>query len=249
MYANHLSSVTLPESLTTIGAYALSGSAIKSINLPEGLTTIETEAFSDCVDLTNVYFYSKILADATSTKLIFDNAGEDKGGFELFVGNTVEKIPDYIFADGYIKSVTFEENSICKSIGRDLCDNSTATSITLPESLETIGPGAFWQWTKLKEIVIPNGVSSIGASAFKYCSSLTSVVIGESVTKIGRYCFENCTALTSVQFLKTDNWYVSSSGYSNGESLTSSKLAIASTAATWLRGAAYYCNYYWYREA
>lgn len=72
---------------------------------------------------------------------------------------------------------------------------SGLTSITLPNSLETIGDGAFHSCSGLTSIVIPNSVKTIGGSAFTLCSSLTDVTIGNSVTDIYDMAFSNCRAL------------------------------------------------------
>ena len=72
------------------------------------------------------------------------------------------------------------------------------TSITIPDSVTSIGNNAFYKCTSLTSVVIPSSVTSIGEYAFNYCSSLTSVVIGDSVTSIGEHAFWHCTSLTSV---------------------------------------------------
>ena len=51
---------------------------------------------------------------------------------------------------------------------------------------------------KLTSVTIGDSVTSIGYSTFSGCTSLTSVTIGNSVTSIRNYAFENCTSLTSV---------------------------------------------------
>ena len=50
----------------------------------------------------------------------------------------------------------------------------------------------------MTSVTIPNSVTSIGGSAFGDCTGLTSVVIGNSVTKIGEWAFLGCTGLTSI---------------------------------------------------
>jgi hypothetical protein len=50
----------------------------------------------------------------------------------------------------------------------------------------------------LTSITIPNSVTSIGDKAFQDCSGLTSVTIGNSVTSIGKSAFSGCTGLTSI---------------------------------------------------
>ncbi|MBO4545139.1 MAG: leucine-rich repeat domain-containing protein, partial [Verrucomicrobia bacterium] len=52
----------------------------------------------------------------------------------------------------------------------------------------------------LLSITIPDSVTSIGSSAFAYCSSLTSITIPKSVTSIGINVFSRCSNLTSVYY-------------------------------------------------
>lgn len=72
------------------------------------------------------------------------------------------------------------------------------TSITLPNSLTSIGESAFRSCTSLTSIILPNSLTSIGESAFEYCWSLTSITLPNSVTSIGEFAFDNCTSLTSI---------------------------------------------------
>jgi hypothetical protein len=71
-------------------------------------------------------------------------------------------------------------------------------SVTIPNSVTSIGNSAFEFCTSLPSVTIPNSVTSIGDAAFTYCSGLTSVTIPNSVTSIGHYAFANCQGLTSV---------------------------------------------------
>ena len=76
--------------------------------------------------------------------------------------------------------------------------NNTITSITIPNSVTSIGWYAFAWCSRLTSIVIPNSVTSIGQSAFNACSGLTSITIPNSVTSIGIGAFSSCSGLTSI---------------------------------------------------
>ena len=75
---------------------------------------------------------------------------------------------------------------------------SGLTSVTIPNSVTSIGSSAFSRLLWPTSITIPNSVTSIGSSAFSGCSGLTSVTIPNSVTSIGDYAFSGCSGLTSV---------------------------------------------------
>ncbi len=75
---------------------------------------------------------------------------------------------------------------------------SGLTSVTIPDSVTSIGAYAFAYCSSLTSVTIPDSVTSIGGSAFRGCSGLTSVTIPDSVTSIGDKAFRGCSGLTSV---------------------------------------------------
>ena len=78
------------------------------------------------------------------------------------------------------------------------CGCRGLTSVTIPNSVTSIGEYAFDECSGLTSITIPNSVTSIGYRAFASCSGLTSVAIPNSVTFIRERVFEDCSGLTSV---------------------------------------------------
>ena len=74
---------------------------------------------------------------------------------------------------------------------------SSLTSITLPNSVKKIGDYAFYDCSSLTSITLPNSVTSIGDYAFYGCSSLT-ITLPNSVTSIGDGAFAYCSSLTSI---------------------------------------------------
>ncbi len=75
---------------------------------------------------------------------------------------------------------------------------SDLTSVTIPNSVTSIGMSAFSGCSGLTSVTIPNSVTSIGMSAFSDCSGLTTITIGNSVKSIGERAFQGCTGLTSI---------------------------------------------------
>jgi hypothetical protein len=72
------------------------------------------------------------------------------------------------------------------------------TSVTIPNSVTSLGTSAFAFCTGLTSVTIPNSVSWMVGCAFWGCTGLTSVTIGSGVAVIGLGTFQDCTGLTSV---------------------------------------------------
>ena len=75
------------------------------------------------------------------------------------------------------------------------------SSVTIPNSVTSIGDSVFRGCSGMTSVTIPNSVTTIGDSTFSGCSSLTSLTIPNSVTSIGNYAFSGCSGLTSVNYL------------------------------------------------
>ena len=71
-------------------------------------------------------------------------------------------------------------------------------SVTIPESVTSIGQSAFEACFSLDSLIIKDAATSIGASAFDGCSHLTTLSLGKNITTIGDYAFQRCSYLTNV---------------------------------------------------
>ena len=72
------------------------------------------------------------------------------------------------------------------------------TAINIPNSVTTIGDGAFESRIGLTAVNIPNSVTNIGYNTFKGCTSLTTVNIPNSVTTIDEDAFMDCPSLYDI---------------------------------------------------
>ena len=151
---------------------------ITSITIPDSITRIEENAFSYCKNLASI-----TVANGNTT---YHSAG-----------NCLIKTQDKILVLGCKNSVIPADGSVTR-IGKNAFAGCTGlSSITIPDSVTSIGPGSFAR-TGLTSVTIPDSVTSIGGSSFYDCTGLTSVTIGNGVTSIGSYAFYVCTGLTSV---------------------------------------------------
>lgn len=116
-------------------------------------------------------------------------------------GRRVTAIGEGAFVTLYtnrITSITIPDS--VNSIGRGAFANCTALeSINIPKGVTEIGHSAFYGCTSLKSIEIHGEVTSIGYEAFYGCERLTSIVIPDSVKTIGAYAFSGCSGLKSIE--------------------------------------------------
>ena len=96
-------------------------------------------------------------------------------------------------------------------------------SVTIPESVTSIGRAAFMNCTGLTSLTIKGVATSIGAVAFSSCASLTSLSLVGSFQTIGDHAFANCTSLTSLS-LTGDVQKIGDYAFANCTSLTSLSL-------------------------
>ena len=168
-FCNSLTSITIPNSVTSIGSYAFYCSGLTSITIPNNVTSIGNTAFGNCSSLTSITIPNNISSIASSA---FANCSN-------------------------LTSITIPNN--LTSIGSAVFSNcSGLTSIMIPNSVTSIDVSAFSGCSGLTSITIPNTVTSIGSTAFRGCTGLTSITIGNSVKTIWSNAFAQCPNLTDV---------------------------------------------------
>jgi hypothetical protein len=217
-----LTSIEIPNSVTSIGNFAFAYSSLKKITIPSSVTSIGNLAFYVTTSLTSITFdgnapavgtnaFAGVAANAVAnigsaatgfgagTKwkgLIIVRAGDrnidcSTSGTFTITDNIVTGNTDCVGAAAIPTGVT--------SIGEDaFYFNTSLTSVTIPNSVTSIGAYSFG-YTSLTSIIIPNNVISIGDGAFNN-SSLTSIEIPNSVTSIGELAFHKSAKLKTVIF-------------------------------------------------
>ena len=187
-----LTSITLPETLTSIGQYAFNNcDGLTELTIPETVTSVGSYAFYDCDSLESMVIPDSV----TSLNSYAFNSCDALA--EVTLSASLTSISSYLFQN-CVALETVEIPSTVTSIGSYAFYGCTAlTEITIPNTVTSIGDYAFYGCTALTEIVIPDSVTSIGSYAFSGCTALIEFVIPNSVTSLGTYVFYGCTALES----------------------------------------------------
>jgi hypothetical protein len=200
-----ITSVTIGNSVTSIGKEAFKSCNFTSITIPNSVTSIGESAFSGCARLTSVTIPNSVTS-------IGDGAFSGCAGLtNITIPNSVTYIGNRAF-NGCTRLASVTIGNSVTYIGDSAFRNTSLTSVTIPNSVTLIGDWAFYKCTNLTSVTIGNSVIYIGKWAFSDCVSLTSVTIPASVIDIENGAFEGCTSLTRVTFqgasskVKVDIW-------------------------------------------
>ena len=207
----NLSSIVIPNNITSIGSNAFSGCTnLLSVKMGKKVTSIGDYAFYNCSSLESITL-PKELESIGNSAFSGDNYYSDEGCnaiTSIAIPGTVKTIGNGAFRGcRNLALVVFEVDEDGKanltSIGEEAFFRCDLTSITLPNSVTTIGKTAFRDNYKLTTAILGDALTEIKDDTFQYCFALSSVTIPDGVTSIGEHAFQGCNVLTSVRIPKS----------------------------------------------
>ena len=223
-----LETVILSNHITTISGQLFQGcNKLTSITIPTGVTSIEFSSFEECSNLQNITIPSTVTSistsaftDCSTTLQISTIEGSyaaqyaSDNGITCSYVATISPSTDFTYEeleDGTLKITgytgsdtvvvipqTIDSMSVTQLGNSIFSNNSTVTSIYIPEGITTIGTYVFSKCVALEQITLPTTLQSIGMYSFRECTSLKQITLPQNLTELGSGAFAFCTGITHI---------------------------------------------------
>ncbi len=201
----NLQKITLPKGVTSIGRYAFgSCRRLKTVKLNDGLESIGPWAFQYCVRLEKINLPKTL-----------KNFGENPFiGCAKLKTVTIAKNHPYL---KMVKNVLFTKDGTtllwypCRLsaskyqipkgtqvIAPGAFDGCRLRTVSIPDTVTTIGDNAFSHSYNLNRVTLPDSVTSLGYGAFYLCDHMDRATLSANLTELPEYLFGGCIRLKSV---------------------------------------------------
>lgn len=169
-----LTSISIPSNVESIeGGSFEACRGLVSITIPSSVTSIDYNPFIFCNNLTTIV--------VSSDNPVYDSREGCNAIIETASNTIISSCSNTVIPS----SVT--------NIGRAAFYGSSLTSVSLPESVISIGgDGAFHSCKMLSSVTLPEGLTYISQVAFRDCPNLTSINLPSSITSLGFWAFAEC---------------------------------------------------------
>lgn len=214
-------SYTVPDTVTTISAYAFADTpGLSELVIPEGVTTIKEYAFAWCWGLLEISLPSSLTELGDYAFVQCDSVKFNEYNGLLYVGNSENPYAVLWYPENYelTEAALHPDTMHISAWAFRYCYE--LQSIIIPDKVLTVGAEAFYNCSKLQTVefgsnlryigslafnntaisrlTLPDTVSYIGDHAFGGCNDLQSAYLGKSLTYLGEKAFAYCSSLFSV---------------------------------------------------
>lgn len=207
-----LTSLTLPDTLKTIGNNAFTGlsvaeliipesvtelghslfyrnKTIERVRLPSGITEIPSFLFADCEALEEV-----VCGEIGS---VGNSAFSGCTSLTSFAFASVRAVGESAFEESAVGTAEF---SCVTSVGESAFRDSALTALVLPSACKTVGAFAFSGCAELRSVTLAEGLADVGEQAFADTGMQGTLTVPASLTECGDYAFSGNNALEKVVF-------------------------------------------------
>lgn len=212
--------VIIPDTVTTLDDKAFDdgqNGKIREFVLPDSLTHIGERAFGTDNPWINSFKNTFVIIN----RQLYQYNGKDTS---VTIPEGVERIVGGVFAGDYfteseIKNVVFPESVI--SIGKGAFSHCKKVSkIEFPKRLQILEDYCFCDCETLTAIILPDSLIEIGDSAFDNCEAVKTIRLGSNLSAIGYAAFNGCRNTSNIDLPKSLN-SIAGKAFSNCRSLTS----------------------------
>lgn len=165
----------------------LNGELVTDLVIPNDIATINNYAFNNCTSITSITIPNTVITIGKST---FSNCSNISTA--TMPTTAISSIPHI-----NLKTLVINGGDSIDKYALMKC--STLTSITISNSVKTIGESAFSECSSLTSVIIPDSVTKIESHAFENCINLESVILSENMTNIGWQMFNGCKKLKTLK--------------------------------------------------
>ena len=193
-----LTSVTVPGNVQHIGESAFSScDNLASVVVEDGVQSIGAYAFDWCSNLESITLSDSVtsIGDQAFARTALYNEWYDKSELcsVLYIGNHLIKADEW-------------------AVNKGIAEGTTTSDYAVKPGTVTVADAAFYGCDALTSITLPDSVQSIGSKAFASCYGLTSITIPKNVTNLGEGAFLTCTGLTEIRVDPENTAYISENG-------------------------------------
>lgn len=189
----NLLTIYIPDTILEIRNRAFGSCyGLKNINISDSVTNVVGLIFEGVYHAWNINYKGDIVSWCENSKVTSQLMSN---GAETLLINGKEISGDLIIPNGvtHISSYAFNRTGI--------------TSISIPQSVTSMGFCAFSNCYNLTIVNIPDSITYISQSVFWNCDNLTSVIISNNVTEVSNGAFSYCTKLEFVYFKGTQTQF------------------------------------------
>lgn len=188
-----LRNVTLPDTLIKIGRSAFSYSGVTHITIPDSVTSIGDYAFTSCYKLESATLGDGIKKIVTGLFYYCSNLTD------VTFSEDISIIESDAFGKSGLISIVIPDS--VTSIGSGAFASCTnLASVTMSNNITSLGDNAFYNCSSLQSIILPDGITSFESGTFQNCSNLKYITLGDYINQIPYTCFSGCTSLQAISF-------------------------------------------------
>lgn len=182
----NLQSVTIPDTVQSIGQYAFAETALTELTLRSPTITFDKYAFQKAQSLEKIVFAEGVeTIGAKLSNYAFEDCVNLK---EVQLSSTVTSVSSYFWSsmDSLSAIKVAEDNAEFRAVDGILYDKGNSSIVLVPKCVKGV-------------VNVAEGTTTISERAFAYCQEITQINLPDTVTSVGQYAFL-ATNITSMSF-------------------------------------------------